>query len=119
MVGHLWKQKKFDVKWPKKLLTYRHFWLEYIVFVWLEVGLENEVSPKDQNPRVFWALHTPFFQKDNPKQMAKNLETNNELTEGGDGDDCVLAGVQLLQQEKTRQKIYIWIRKLLFHCVIW
>ena len=39
--------------------------------------------------------------------MAKNLETNNELTEGGDGDDCVLAGVQLLQQEKTRQKIYI------------
>ena len=43
--------------------------------------------------------------------MAKNLETNNELTEGGDGDDCVVlcAGwsVQLLQQEKTRQKIYI------------
>ena len=22
--------------------------------------------------------------------MAKNLETNNELTEGGDGDDCVV-----------------------------
>ena len=44
--------------------------------------------------------------------MAKNLETNNKLTEGGEGDDCVvlcavLAGVQLLQQEKTRQKIYI------------
>jgi len=36
--------------------------------------------------------------------MAKNLETNNELTEGGDGDDCVvlcavLAGVQQLLKD--------------------